>query len=218
MDFLSILYYLYVLRWLLQSFLPVLIASLHILSATASHLNPSFFLSSAWPECPFRKDCWWNLSAIPVYTVHTLIYSSTDTNPARSPLPNIFLPFINNILLTTLSDTLLTILNRTLRPTRNNGTPTKCQVSKRQVSKRPVSKRLKRQVYKTSGLQNVRFTKCQIYKTSGLQNVQLQKSIHIYSVLVVCGNPQVLLQPCLQAKWWLCFILYFRGLFCHISS
>jgi hypothetical protein len=35
--------------------------------------------------------------------------------------------------------------------------PTKRQVSKRQVSKRPVSKRVKRQVYKTSGLQNVRF-------------------------------------------------------------
>jgi hypothetical protein len=48
------------------------------------------------------------------------------------------------------------------------GTPTKRQVSKRQVSKRPVSKRLKRQVYKTSGLQNVRFTKRQVYKTSGL--------------------------------------------------
>jgi hypothetical protein len=42
------------------------------------------------------------------------------------------------------------------------GTPTK-----RQVSKRPVSKRLKRQVYKTSGLQNVRFTKRQVFKTSG---------------------------------------------------
>jgi hypothetical protein len=56
-----------------------------------------------------------------------------------------------------------------------NGTPTKRQVSKRQVSKRPVSKRLKRQVYKTSGLQNVWFTKCQVYKTSGLQNVRLQK-------------------------------------------
>jgi hypothetical protein len=46
-----------------------------------------------------------------------------------------------------------------------NGTPTKRQVSKRQVSKRqvskrPVSKRLKRQVYKMSGLLNVRFTKC----------------------------------------------------------
>ncbi len=62
------------------------------------------------------------------------------------------------------------------------GTPTKRQVSKRQVSKRPVSKRLKRQVYKTSTLQNIRFTKCQDYKTSGLQNVRLQKSIHIYSV------------------------------------
>ncbi len=52
----------------------------------------------------------------------------------------------------------------------------------------------------TLGLQNVRFTKCQIYKTSGLQNVQLQKNIYMYSVLVVSGNPQVLLQPCLQAK------------------
>ena len=39
------------------------------------------------------------------------------------------------------------------------GTPTKRQVSKRQVSKRPVSKRLKRQVYKTSGRQNVRSSK-----------------------------------------------------------
>jgi hypothetical protein len=52
------------------------------------------------------------------------------------------------------------------------GTPTKRQVSKRQVSKRQVSKRLvskrlKRQVYKTSGLQNVRFTKRQVFKTSG---------------------------------------------------
>jgi hypothetical protein len=63
-----------------------------------------------------------------------------------------------------------------------------------------ISKRLKRQVYKTSGLQNVRFTKCQVYKTSGLQNVRLQKNIHIYSVLVLGENPQVLLQSCLQAK------------------
>jgi hypothetical protein len=57
----------------------------------------------------------------------------------------------------------------------------------------------------TSGLQNVRFTKSQVYKmsglqTSGLQNIRLQKNIHKYSVLVVGGNPQVLLQPCLQAK------------------
>jgi hypothetical protein len=73
-----------------------------------------------------------------------------------------------------------------------NGTPTKRQVSKRQVSKRPVSKRLKRQVYKTSGLQNVRFTKCQVYKTSGLQNVRLQKNIHIYSVLEVGGKGKVI--------------------------
>jgi len=55
-------------------------------------------------------------------------------------------------------------------------------------------------VYKTSGLQNVRFTKCQVYKTSGLQNVRLQKNIHKCSVLVVGGNPHVMLQPCLQAK------------------
>jgi hypothetical protein len=81
-----------------------------------------------------------------------------------------------------------------------NGTPTKRRVSKRQVSKHPVSKRLKRQVYKTSGLKNVGFTKCQVYKTSVLQNVWLQKNIHTNSVLVVGGNPQVLLQPCLQAK------------------
>ena len=71
------------------------------------------------------------------------------------------------------------------------GTPTKRQVSKRQVSKRqvsqrPVSKRPKRQVYKTSGLQNVRFTKCQVYKTSGLQNVRLQKtSIYILYLWLV---------------------------------
>ena len=65
------------------------------------------------------------------------------------------------------------------------GTPTKRQVTKRQVSKRPVSKRLKRQVYKTSGLQNVRFTKRQVVKTSGLQNVRLQKK-HPY-IFCTCG-------------------------------
>jgi hypothetical protein len=58
------------------------------------------------------------------------------------------------------------------------GTPTKRQVSKRQVSKRqvskrPVSKRLKRQVYKTSGLQNVRFTKLQVFKTSGCKKTSI---------------------------------------------
>jgi len=52
----------------------------------------------------------------------------------------------------------------------------------------------KRQVYKTSGLLNVRSSKRQVFKTSGCK-----KNIHIYSVLVVGGNPQVLLQPCLQA-------------------
>jgi hypothetical protein len=67
------------------------------------------------------------------------------------------------------------------------GTPTKRQVSKHQVSKRPVSKRLKCQVYKTSGLQNVRPSKRLV-----------EKNILIYSVLVVGGDPQ--LQPCLQAK------------------
>jgi hypothetical protein len=43
------------------------------------------------------------------------------------------------------------------------GTPTK-----RQVPKRQVSKRLKHQGYKTSGLQNVRFTKHQVFKTPKL--------------------------------------------------
>jgi hypothetical protein len=81
-----------------------------------------------------------------------------------------------------------------------NGTPTKRQVSKRQVSKCLVSK-----TSETSGLQNVRFTKRQVYKMSGLQNVRsskrpVAKNIHLYSVLVVGGNPQVLLQPCLKAK------------------
>ncbi len=57
----------------------------------------------------------------------------------------------------------------------------------------------------TSGLQNVRFTKRKVYKVSGLQNVRsskcpIAKNIHIYSVLVAGGNPQVLLQPSLQAK------------------
>jgi hypothetical protein len=65
------------------------------------------------------------------------------------------------------------------------GTATKRQVSKRQVSKRLFSKRLKCQVYKTSGLQNVRFTKCQVYKKSGLQNVRLQKK-HPY-IFCTCG-------------------------------
>jgi hypothetical protein len=58
----------------------------------------------------------------------------------------------------------------------------------------------------TSGLQNVSFTKCQVYKMSVLQNVRSSKRPvalkhpYIYAVLVVGGNPQVLLQPCLQAK------------------
>jgi hypothetical protein len=48
------------------------------------------------------------------------------------------------------------------------GTPTK-----RQVSKSLVSKRLKRQVYKTSALQNVRFTKRQVFKTSGCKKTSI---------------------------------------------
>jgi hypothetical protein len=58
----------------------------------------------------------------------------------------------------------------------------------------------------TSGLQNVRFTKRQVYKMSGLQNVRsskrpvAKKHPDINAVLAVGGNPQVLLQPCLQAK------------------
>ncbi len=60
----------------------------------------------------------------------------------------------------------------------HNGTSTKRQVSKRQVSKRqvskrPVSKHLKRQVCKTSGLQNVRFTKRQVFKTSGCKKTSI---------------------------------------------
>jgi hypothetical protein len=56
---------------------------------------------------------------------------------------------------------------------RIEGPPTIRQVSKRQVSKRPVSKRLKRQVYKTSGLQNVRFTKRQVFKTYGCKKTSI---------------------------------------------
>jgi hypothetical protein len=53
------------------------------------------------------------------------------------------------------------VMSHRLAKAYNNGTPTKCHVSKRQVSKRSVSKR---QVYKTSGLKNVRFTKLQVSK------------------------------------------------------
>ncbi len=84
---------------------------------------------------------------------------------------------------------------------------------KRYTHKTSVFKRPSFKTSETSGLQNGRFTKCQVYKTSGLQNVRLPKNIHKYSVLVVGGNPQVMLQPCSQAKWWLCFIFYFWGFF-----
>ncbi len=77
------------------------------------------------------------------------------------------------------------------------GTAIKRQVSKRQVSKRLVSKRLKRQVYKTSALQNVRFTKCQVVKTSGLQNVRLQKRTSIYILyLWFAGSVAAMFEGC----------------------
>jgi hypothetical protein len=77
----------------------------------------------------------------------------------------------------------------------------------------------------TSGLQNVRFTKRQVYKTSGRQNVRSSKRLvakkhpyTVYSVLVVGGNPQGSVAAMFAGKkLWLCFILYFRGFFCHIS-
>jgi hypothetical protein len=67
------------------------------------------------------------------------------------------------------------------------GTPTK-----RQVSKCRVSKRLKRQVYKTSDLQNVRFTKRQVHKMSGLQNVRSSKRP------VAKNHPYIFCTCC----WW----------------
>ncbi len=53
------------------------------------------------------------------------------------------------------------------------GTPTKRRVSKRQVSKHPVSKRLKRQVYKVSGLQNVRSSKRLVAKKTSIHILYL---------------------------------------------
>jgi hypothetical protein len=47
-----------------------------------------------------------------------------------------------------------------------------------------------RQVYKTSGLQNVRFTKRQVYKMSGLQNVRLQKNIRRFCCSHVCRQSE----------------------------
>ncbi len=97
------------------------------------------------------------------------------------------------------------------------GTPTKRQVSKRQVSKRPVSKRLKRQVYKTSGLQNVRFTKCQVYKTSGLQNVWLQKKHP--NIFCTCGwwKSAGFVAAMFAGKVMAAFYSLFWRVFCHIS-
>jgi hypothetical protein len=102
-----------------------------------------------------------------------------------------------------------------------DGTPTKRLVSKRQVSKRPVSKRLKRQVYKTSGLQNVRFTKSQVYKTSGLKNFRSSKRL-------VAKKEQYIFCTC---GWWksagsvaamfagkvMAVLFSIFEIFCHIS-
>jgi hypothetical protein len=95
-----------------------------------------------------------------------------------------------------------------------DGTPTKRQVSKRQVSKRPVSKRL---VYKTSALQNVRFTKCQVYKTSGLQNVRLQKK-HPY-IFCTCDwwKTAGFVAAIFAGKGMAVFYSLFYRVFCHIS-
>jgi hypothetical protein len=97
------------------------------------------------------------------------------------------------------------------------GTPTKRQVSKRQVSKRSVSKRLKRQVYKTSGLQNVRFTKCQVYKTSGVQNVRLKKKTSIYILYLWLVEIRRLCcsHVCRQSDGCVLFSIF--KVFCHIS-
>ncbi len=70
-----------------------------------------------------------------------------------------------------------------------------------------------------SGLQNVRFTKSQVYKMSGLQNVRsskppgAKKNIHIYSLLVDGGNPQVLYAAMFAGK----VMAVFYSLFFHIS-
>ncbi len=85
----------------------------------------------------------------------------------------------------------------------SEGTPTKRQVSKRQVSKRPVSKRLKLQVYKTSGLQNVWSSKRQVFKTSGCK-----KPIYILYLWLV-----EIRRFCYSHVCRLFFILYFRGFF-----
>ncbi len=96
----------------------------------------------------------------------------------------------------------------------DKGTPTKRQVSKRQV-------------YKTSGLQNVRFTKRQVYKTSGLQNVRFTKCQAKCQVFKTSGCKKHPFIFC-TCGWWkstgsvaamlagkvmAVFILYFRGFF-----
>jgi hypothetical protein len=100
-------------------------------------------------------------------------------------------------------------MSKTVLSITSLGTPTKRQVFKRQVSIRPVSKRLKRQVYKTSGLQNIRFTKRQVFKMSGCKMSGFKTSLLVniskrpfskkyidltyeHSILVFRVNPQVL--------------------------
>jgi hypothetical protein len=72
----------------------------------------------------------------------------------------------------------------------------------------------------TSGLQNVSFTKRQLYKMSGLQNVRSSKrpvaKKHPY-IFCTCGWWKSAGSVAAMFAGRLCFFLYFRGLFCHIS-
>jgi hypothetical protein len=78
-------------------------------------------------------------------------------------------------------------------------------------TKRQVSKRLKHQVCKTSGLQNVRFTKPQVFKTPSCKKT----SIYILYLWFVEIRRFCCSHVCRQSDG--CVLLYFRGFFCHIS-
>ncbi len=69
----------------------------------------------------------------------------------------------------------------------------------------------------TSGLQNVRFTKCQVYKTSGLQNVRLQKrSIYILYLWLVKIRRFCCSHASRQSDGCVLFSIL-EGVSCHIS-
>jgi hypothetical protein len=87
------------------------------------------------------------------------------------------------------------------RNKQKNGTPTK----------RQVSKRLKRQVYKTSGLQNIRFTKRQAFKI-------YSRKKHPY-IFCTCGwwTSAGSVAAMFVGKVMVCFILYFRRFFPYIT-